>query len=221
VNVLPAGLPSVRTAKIPATYNAAKTAISECARVDECKDWADKAEALASYAKQAEDGELRQMADRIQARAIRRCGELFREMAPKVTAGRPPGNCAGTVTISRTKAAKDAGLSRRQKVTALRVSNVPVEEFEAAVESDSPPTVTELADRGREPSTAHLKGRDPKDFKASTQVQGNLRRFAEFVSTADPQTAVRGAFKRERADMLRHAEIAQKWLTLLARCIRE
>jgi hypothetical protein len=51
---------------------AAKVAISECAHIDECKDWADKSEALASYAKQAKDDELRNMAERIQARAIRR-----------------------------------------------------------------------------------------------------------------------------------------------------
>jgi hypothetical protein len=42
--------------------------------MDECQDWADQMEALASYARQAKDDELLQMAARIQARdpALRR-----------------------------------------------------------------------------------------------------------------------------------------------------
>jgi hypothetical protein len=38
--------------------------------------------------------------------------------------------------------ARDAGLSTDQKNTALRVASIPPEEFEAAVESDKPPTET-------------------------------------------------------------------------------
>jgi hypothetical protein len=53
----------------PATYEDAKAALAECVRLVECQDWADKAEALASYANQAQDEELRKMADRIQGAA--------------------------------------------------------------------------------------------------------------------------------------------------------
>ena len=45
-------------------------------------------------------------------------------------------------------AADKSGLSERQRKNALRVANLPTEEFEAAVESPHPPTVTELAARG-------------------------------------------------------------------------
>jgi hypothetical protein len=40
----------------------------------------------------------------------------------------------------------EASMSKRQAVTAIRVANVPDEEFEADVESDELPTVTELAE---------------------------------------------------------------------------
>src|SRR5579863_2644703 len=110
-------LPSIGKARLPTTYEKAKETLAKCSNIDECQDWADKAEALASYAKQAGDDSLRKMADRIQARAIRRCGELLRRLAPNDRAGR---NCNGTVTITRTQAAKDAGLSIRQKRSALR-----------------------------------------------------------------------------------------------------
>ena len=53
--MLPAVLPSVAHAKLPAIYEQAKAAITECARIDECQEWANKAEALGSYARQAED----------------------------------------------------------------------------------------------------------------------------------------------------------------------
>ena len=46
-------LPSVNGARLPRTYEAARAALAECQQLDECKDWADKAAALASYAKQA------------------------------------------------------------------------------------------------------------------------------------------------------------------------
>src|SRR5688500_15318933 len=63
-------------------YATAKGTLAECSRIDECQTWANKAEVMATYAKQSRDDTLRKMADRIQARAIRRCGELLKEIMP-------------------------------------------------------------------------------------------------------------------------------------------
>jgi hypothetical protein len=142
-----AALPNISHARLPVIYEQAKTALIECAQIDECAKWANKADALASYAKQAEDSSLRKMADRIQARAIRRCGKLLKEIKPakggdrKSKGGCPP-------VDSRKAAAKKAGMSEHQTKQAIRVAGIPEEDFEAAVESDTPPTVTELAERG-------------------------------------------------------------------------
>src|SRR3954463_8722258 len=65
---------------LPANYLAARNALAACERIDQCQDWANKAAALASYAKQSKDDQLVIMAQRIQARAIRRCGELLAEI---------------------------------------------------------------------------------------------------------------------------------------------
>lgn len=73
-------LVKIQDAPLPVSYELATKALAECTRLDECKDWANKAEALASYARQSKDDRLRKMAIRIQARAIRRCGELLREI---------------------------------------------------------------------------------------------------------------------------------------------
>ena len=156
-----AALPEISSAKFPATYAAAKAALSECTKIDECHNWANKAEALASYARQAEDDELRKMADRIQARAIRRCGELLREIKDSRGANQNIREGDHPKVLTRKDAAADAGLSEHQRKTALRIANLPEKEFDAAVESDSPPTVTALAEEGRQtaPQTATPTGR--------------------------------------------------------------
>src|SRR5579862_1494348 len=50
--------------------------------------------------------------------------------------------------LSMSRLAREAGLSKRQKDTALRVARIPKDLFEALVESDNPPSVTQLAELG-------------------------------------------------------------------------
>jgi hypothetical protein len=166
-------------AKLPQAYEAAKAALANCASIDECKDWGDKAAALASYAKQADDDTLRKHAERIQARAIRRCGELLKQIEPaskhnaqKTKGGQPP-------FVSRTDAARQAGLSEHQQKQAVRVASVPQEQFDNQVESDEPPTVTKLAEQGKKPrQLIDLKGRDPKDFNKAMHFKGMLQDYS-------------------------------------------
>ncbi len=69
------------------------------------------------------------------ARASRRCGELLRaiEEARGKQVRRDDGTIqAGAVPNGRARAATEAGLSERQRKTALRVANIPEDEFEEA-----------------------------------------------------------------------------------------
>jgi len=166
-------------ARLPAAYEAAVTALANCASIDECKDWADKAEALASYAKQADDDTLRKQADRIQARAIRRCGELLRQFESK--GGRPSETSKADLTsfpASQRDAAKRAGISVHQQRTAVRVANVPRDDFERQVESESPPTVTALAKQGTKRQAVDLKGRNPDDFNKALHFKGMFQDYS-------------------------------------------
>jgi hypothetical protein len=200
-------LPDISTAKLPAMYQAATKALAECSRIDECQKWADKAEALASYAKQARDDQMRKMADRIQARAIRRCGELLKLVEPS-KGGQPTRNGGGT---SRTKAAQEAGLSKRQKDTALRVANVPEHEFNGAIESEDPPTVTQLADRGKK-KLLDLGESNPADFVVATQAIGQLRDLAKFASANDPVIVAAGVRPQEYAQVRSYVRAIDVWL---------
>jgi hypothetical protein len=200
-------LPSISNAKLPAAYSVAKKALAECEKIDECKDWADKAAALASYAKQSKDESLFKMATRIQARAIRRCGELLKEietMQGKRT-DLEPSNGDDTRLETRKSAAEKAGLSKRQKDTALRVANVPKEEFEAQIESESPPTVTALAEQGTQkkvfdPFDLMDSGISFEDHKLATHVIGVGQELSKFIVTASPEKVWRGLRDYERSD---------------------
>ena len=125
-------LPAIAKAKLPDNYQMAVKAIQACVKMDECQKWGHKAEALASYAKQSQDDRLRKYADRIQARAIRRCGELLKQIEPGKN--RYDSRRDGGGPSNRKEAARKAGLSERQHKTAIRVANVPEKDFEASVE---------------------------------------------------------------------------------------
>jgi hypothetical protein len=129
----------VKTAPLPENYEKAKQAIAECERIDQCADWADKAAALASYARQADNRDLENDARRIRLRAVRRCGDLL------LTYDGRGGDRSKTVTAltfappSRAEVAEEAGLSEHKTRVAVQIANIPEEEFEATVESNTPP----------------------------------------------------------------------------------
>ena len=91
---------------------------------------------------------------KLRDRAIRRAGELLKQIEPQRGGDRKSDDYQSTAAdtlISRKDAAEQAGMSKRQAVTAIRVANVPAADFERQVESDAPPTVTALAEQGKKP----------------------------------------------------------------------
>lgn len=184
-------LPSVANAKLPETYERAKTALAECSSIDECKDWSDKAAALASYAKMSDDDTLRKYAERIQARAIRRCGELLRQIEP--ASGKHWKSKRDEVdpfSITRSSAAAEAGLSERQRKNAIRVAGVPEQDFNKLVDSDTPPTVTKLAQMGTKKQVVDLKGRDPNHFNKAMHFVGGIEYYLKECRQYDVENTV-------------------------------
>ena len=173
---LPANI-SVSGASLPQTYQNAQTALAQCSQVDECKDWADKAAALASYARQSEDQELERMAQRIRARAIRRAGELIKQIEPA-----PNQHVAGAgAHTSRSDAARDAGMSKHQQIQATRTANIPSSDFERQVESANPPTLSQLAAQGtkKRENIVDLEGRDPHEFNRALHYVADFEEAAK------------------------------------------
>ena len=231
---------NVAAARLPQAYEAAKVALANCASLDECQEWANKAEALASYAKQADDYTLRRCAERIQARAVRRVGELLKTIEPSKggrpasnsgrddpslagwipgTGGAPePPDLAGLIPGSRKEAADAAGLNERKRKTALRVANVPADVFAAAVDSDNPPSVGKLAEMGTqtrppkpEPPLDYT-GLQPIDFVASSKLSGSVHRFAEFCAENDPERMAAVVMPHQLAEFRRAVAAIDSWL---------
>jgi hypothetical protein len=194
-------------ARLPATYEAARRAIAKCEKIDECQSWANKAEAMASYAKQSKDETLRQMADRIQARAIRRCGKLLKQVEPqqggdrRSKGGRPP-------VDSRKAVAESAGLSDHQRKTALRLASIPEPAFNRQVENPNPPTITNLAKRGRQ-----KRPRPQRDERPDTVVATRaLRSFAKYCENTDPVRVGGAMSPKVRDDFDRQISAIDRWL---------
>jgi len=185
-------LPASTAAPLPASYEAAKTALARCQAIDECKDWADRAAAIASYARQSEDLELEKMAQRIRARAMRRAGELLKQVEAQRGGDRRSDQYqkeAGRLLVSRSEAAQRAGMSDHQQKTAVRVASVPERQFTEQVESANPPTLTELARQGTrrretppDPQT-WLQGRPAQTFNAILHLMSTIEEYAKEADT--------------------------------------
>lgn len=189
---------SVSGASLPQTYMAAQNALANCSQVDECKDWADKAAALASYARQSQDDQLEKMAQRIRSRAIRRAGELLQQIEPASGARTDLKPSMGAHT--RSDAARDAGMSRHQQIQSTRIANIPDDEFEAQVDSDTPPTLSQLASQGMKPrNIVDLGGRDPKEFNRAMHYVGAFDDAARSLAKQDHEGILPTLNDKERA----------------------
>jgi hypothetical protein len=106
--------------------------------------------------------------------------------------------------LTQKEVAESAGISEHQAKQAVRVSNVPEEKFEAAIEALKPATVTALAEMGKQVRTAPTEG-----FKT---VIGAVKRFAEFCLSNDPEMVGAGVLPHEAADMRGHVANIDSWL---------
>lgn len=178
----------VADARLPRSYEAAKVALAECQDMDECLTWADKAAALASYAKQAKDEELERMAQRIRARAVRRAGELLKQIDSQQGGDRKSTDyqkAPDRPLVSRTDAAREAGMTPHQQKQAVRIASIPEPEFEEQVErAEKPATLSQLAQQGiqrRDPPPSPqqwLQGRDPKMFNRALHFTALVTEYA-------------------------------------------
>ena len=120
-------------------YDSAIRALAECVSVDEAKDIADKAAALAAYARQADDPELEAMARRIRLLAVRRMGEISAGLETRERARTDLLPTGGKQTKSQVLA--DAGISTSTANRAEKVAAIPQDQFDEMVAALEPPTL--------------------------------------------------------------------------------
>jgi hypothetical protein len=136
-------------ARLPMTYENAKSALEKLDKIDEVHGWANKMDALASYARQMRDTTLEDYARRIKARAVRRMGQLLKAL-PVLRAGRKKKfGDRGPRISKRAKAAKDAGISPDQQKDAITLANIDEQKFEQDVEASPAPGIKTLVGKDK------------------------------------------------------------------------
>lgn len=162
---------------------------------------------------------------RIQSRAIRRCGELLKEFDGRGGDHTKSGG-APTFAPSQREVAEDAGMSKDQQVTAVRVANVPEQAFEQAVESETPPTVTKLADWGRKPSAKpewfqEMEKAEPKPgWRSFVRLSGLTRQMAELCRDSEPIIVADAVEQHERRELRSNIAQVRRWLKQIAPHLR-
>lgn len=107
-------------------YDQARQALAEAHRIDEVKDIADKAVALAAYARQAKDADMERWVAEIRLRARRRIGEL--------TADLPDGRGkSSTAETFKRDALNAAGITKVEAHRCEQLARVPEEKFESYI----------------------------------------------------------------------------------------
>ena len=114
-------------------YEAARNALQVASTVDEVKDIRDKAEAMAAYARQAQDTELIKWATEIKVRAERRAGQMLAEM-PKASGAKGVGPIAVTrCDRNQPPTLADIGVTKNESSRWQKLAAVSDEQFESAV----------------------------------------------------------------------------------------
>ena len=160
-------------------YEQARTALAECARIDEASEIRDKASALAAYARQRDDRDLEVWVREIHLRACVRIGELSRELERADHGGSGGGSKFPAVGTSKAQALADAGLSTStahryeelaggREEQAQAAGKAAMEAYFAQSRADgAPPTMSGLRDAVRDAVHATLGPPPPRTKRPS------------------------------------------------------
>ena len=205
-------------ATLPQTYQNAILALSECNKVDECKQWKDKAAAVASYAKQTNDETMMKLAKRIQVRAYRRMGQLLKQFDGRGGDGSNQYNKGAKrmpdqpFSKTQKEVAQNAGISKEQTKTAVNLANIPHDEFEKEVEKGNMPSITELRERGKNKINTGLYDPKPEGFADAINVKGRFRDLAELMEDFNPVYIIGGMDERGIKQMKDYIKVIENWI---------
>jgi len=223
---LPATLPEASPDRLPAAYDDAVKAITACESTVRCRQWADEAATMVHYAKIRDDRTLHNHALQIQLWAERRWGELDRKLHPdrrrdnlvqnqpthrnevhlnSVNEGGTARNEEDLTSVNGRRSMPDDGTSEYQRRVARRLADIPAAEFRRQVESDSPPSKSQLAGLAKRTVVS-----DNTD--AAVNPHDGLSAFAAFCERTDPVAMASGVNLEELDSVRALVTTAERWL---------
>lgn len=176
---LPSTIPTyvrekISDAIVPLVFAEAIRAIAACRSIDEGKYWADKADALAAWAKVYKQDETAIEARRLKAHAFRRMSRLADDLAASVRDPHKTGRASPHVQLSK------AGLSKSQITKIRQVGSVPEKRFNELVDGSNPPHIGKLAFHGVGTKNKLASSEAWRKFAGGKYVQGNGHKFRQF-----------------------------------------
>lgn len=202
----------VATADLPVNYEAAKAALAACVQLDECKEWANRMAAIASYARQSKDDSLESMASRIRLRALRRVGELLSELSSSSRGPRQG------IRSDRRCAVDANNITAGEAARLVRIAGIPKQDFESRVEATPTPSLRQL-DPGWSAVLVKQVSGATSEINSYTQLQQALAPLVQMI--VDERTPAKEVARRivrlglpaEYLEGLRHAAIdVGEWL---------
>ncbi len=145
---LPSSVPTyvrekIQDAIIPLVFKDALRALASCRTIDESKYWADKADALAAWAKIYKNNEAAAEAKRLKAHAYRRMSHLADEIIEALGGPRKVRGLPGAAAKL-----KEAGMSQNQVMRIRRIGHIPQAKFDALMAQKNPPGIQSMATEG-------------------------------------------------------------------------
>ena len=184
------------TVELPALYQKAQQALRECYRIDECKDIADKHQAIAIYAKQAKNERLCFYAQRIQLRAMVRLGDLLNSIPSP---------------SERVKAADNAGIAKQSRYRAIHAASaIPRDMLNDLIEKTPPASkeeINKLAREFREANVVRPWDKTSSEYRQALgcvtgiQQQTKLLRKAILSLTSEEEVKIRESLVKAAEDI--------------------
>lgn len=172
---------------MPVVYQEAVKAVAACKTFDEARNWSDKADALAAWAKIYADDAIEREAKALKLHAYRRIGQLAEEIRPVAHRGRL--GTTGPQSLLRQE-----GFKGSQASAMVKIARMPEKKFEAVATSKAPPSPSTLFQRLRpNPEWAALSSR--MHMLLSSIRQAHPKDMAGSLSDKDTEAAMKACLE--------------------------
>ena len=196
----------VRDAVLPVSYVEGLKALAATRKIDEAKNWATAADALAAWARMYKNDLAAAEARRLKAHAYRRMSELSDELAQKLT--------PSSKRKSPLSELKKVGLSGAMISRVRAVGKVPKDRFDELVKADHPASIATLAMEGISAGDNKLAASEAyRVFSGGKYVRANARKFlVEFCRKTSALKLARGIKKEEIPAVKKILQEIEDWI---------